>query len=177
VRFRGLLVFGLTLPLALATLDAHAEEPVAPSPAPAPAPATADLPPPAARSMTIVAGIVTTAVSYGLGLTASYLIKPEDLNGAKDLRIPIAGPWMELGKTGCPTSDPGCSKVQLAIGAILTIFDGVAQIGGLAVLGEGLFLNTSSTRPAPQKAEGPAVRAVPLNFGKDGVGLGVVGTF
>lgn len=185
MRFRGLFVFGLTLPLGLATLDAHAEEPGAPSPAPAAAPA--DLPPPAARATTIVAGVVTTAVSYGLGLSASYLIKPEDLNGAKDLRIPIAGPWLELGKTGCPTSDPGCSKVQLVIGAILTIFDGVAQAGGLGIIGEGLFLNTSSVRPAAPKAEagptarryatGPTVRAVPLDFGKDGVGLGFVGTF
>ena len=83
---------------------------------------------------------------------------------------------MALGKTGCPTSSPDCSTATLVIGAILTIIDGVAQAGGLGIVGEGLFLNTSS-KPAVRKAEGPVVRAVPLNFGKDGAGLGFVGTF
>jgi hypothetical protein len=100
-----------------------------------------------------------------------------DFRGSKDLRIPIAGPWMALSKTGCPTSSPDCSTVTLVIGAILNVFDGVAQAGGLGIIGEGLFLNTSSGRPAPRKAEGPSVRAVPFNFEKGGVGLGVVGTF
>jgi hypothetical protein len=67
--------------------------------------------------------------------------------------------------------------VLLVIGAILAIADGVAQAGGLAVVGEGLFLKTSSGRPAPRKAQGPTWRAVPLDLGKDGAGLGVVGTF
>jgi len=180
VRFRVLFSFGLTLPTLLAATAARAQEaPPASAPAPAvsppPAPPAADVPPPGARTTHIVAGLATTAVSYGLAVGASYLIKPEDFNGSKDLRIPIAGPWMALGKTGCPASDSsGCSKVPLVLGAILTIFDGVVQAGGLGIVAEGLFLNTSSARPAPQKA---SVQAVPLNFGKDGVGLGVVGTF
>jgi hypothetical protein len=190
VRFRVLFTFGLTLPSALAATAAHAEEPVAPAPAVAasspPAPAADELPPPGARTTHIVAGAATTAVSYGLALGASYLFKPEDLNGSKDLRIPIAGPWMALGKTGCPTSTPDCSTVTLVIGAILTVFDGVTQAGGLGIIAEGLFLNTSSGAarkaegpgPAPrEQAAAPTMRAVPLNFGKDGVGLGVVGTF
>jgi hypothetical protein len=186
VRFRVLFTFGLTLPLALATVRAHAEEPGAAA-SPAPAPAADELPPPGARATHIVAGAATTVVSYGLALGASYLFAPEDLNGAKDLRIPIAGPWMALGRTGCPKTEPDCSAATLVVGAILMIFDGVAQAGGLGVIGEGLFLNTSSARPAAQKAQsGQApgryaaqgtVRAVPFNFGKDGVGLGVIGTF
>ena len=187
MRFRVLFTFGLTLPLALATASAHAEDPTAASPAPAPAPATDELPPPGARATHIVAGAATTVVSYGLALGASYLFKPEDLNGAKDLRIPIAGPWMALGKTGCPASEPDCSAVTLVIGAALMIFDGVTQAGGLGIIGEGLFLKTSSARPAARKAQSgqtpgryateATVRAVPFNFGKDGVGLGVIGTF
>lgn len=181
MRFRVLFTFGLTLPSALAAAHAHAEEPVSPV-APVAlsepsAPPPADLPPPGARSTLIVAGAATTVVSYGLALGASFLYEPNELNGSKDLRIPIAGPWMALGKTGCPTSTPDCSKATLVIGAILTVFDGITQIGGLGIIGEGLFLKTSSGVPAPRKAEGPAVRAVPLNFGKDGVGLGVVGIF
>lgn len=156
---------------------AHAEEPLpSETAAPAAAPPPADVPPPAARTNAIVAGIATTAVAYGLALSASLLVEERDFRGAKELRIPVAGPWLSLAKTGCPESDPDCSTAPLVIGAILTIFDGVAQAGGLGIIGEGLFLRTSSGRPA-QKAEGPTVRAVPLNFGKGGVGLGVLGTF
>lgn len=192
MRFRVLFTFGLTLLAALAPAPAHAEEPVAPEApvavSPPPAPPASDQPPPGARTSHIVAGAATTVISYGLALGASFLVEPEEFNGSKDLRIPIAGPWLALGKTGCPTASPDCSTVTLVIGAILTVFDGVTQAGGLGIIGEGLFLNTSSSRAASQKAEGPgqaprqhaavpAVRAVPLNFGKDGVGLGVVGTF
>jgi hypothetical protein len=135
----------------------------------------ADLPPSGARATHLVAGVATTGVAYGLSVGASYLLP--DYRGAKDLRIPVAGPWMALGRTGCPATDPDCSPVLLVIGAILTVFDGVTQAGGLAIVGEGLFLKTSSGRPAPKKAEGPTWRAVPLDFGKSSAGLGVVGTF
>jgi hypothetical protein len=155
------------------SLLAHAEEPGAPS-EPAPRPA-ADLPPPGARTTHLVAGVATTGVAYGLAVGVSYL--SPDYRGASDLRIPVAGPWMALGRTGCPKDDPNCSPVLLVIGAILAIADGVAQAGGLAIVGEGLFLKTSSARPAAKKAQGPTWRAVPLDLGKDGAGLGVVGTF
>jgi hypothetical protein len=105
------------------------------------------------------------------------LVDEADHRGIKDLRIPIAGPWIALGKTGCPTSDPDCSVFPLVFGALVTILDGVVQVGGLAVVGEGLFLKTSTRRAAPQKAAGPTLRAVPLDFGRNGVGLGLVGSF
>jgi hypothetical protein len=175
VRFRSIIAFALAcLPASFAT-GVHAEEPAAEAALPSPPP-PADLPPPGARTTTIVAGAGTTLVSYGLAVGASFLIEEEDYRGQKDLRIPIAGPWMALGRTGCPTSNPDCSKIPLAFGALLAILDGVAQVGGLAVVGEGLFLKTSN-KPTAQKAEGPTVHAVPLNFEKGGVGLGVIGTF
>ena len=174
MRFRSFLAFGLaSLPGTFATL-AHAEEPI---PEYRPAPPAADLPPPGARTTTLVAGATTTVVSYGLALGASFLVDEADHRGIKDLRIPIVGPWMALGKTGCPTSDPDCSVFPLVFGALVTILDGVVQAGGLAVVGEGLFLKTSTRRAAPQKAEGPTLRAVPLDFGRSGVGLGVIGSF
>ncbi len=66
--------------------------------------------------------------------------------------------------------------VPLIIGSVLKVIDGVAQAGGLGIVGEGLFLKTSS-RPVQKKAEGPTFHAVPLNFEKNGVGLGVIGSF
>jgi hypothetical protein len=125
--------------------------------------------------MHLVAGVATTAVSYGLAVGASYLYP--DHRGASDLRIPVAGPWMALGRTACAKNEPDCSPVLLVIGAILTVFDGVTQVGGLAVVGEGLFLKTSSGRTPMKKAQGPTWRAVPLDLGKDGAGLGIAGTF
>jgi hypothetical protein len=156
---------------------AHAEEPASSeSTAPKQASLPTDLPPPSARTNAIVAGVATSAVAYGLALSTSLLVEERDFRGAKDLRIPFAGPWLTLGKAGCPESNPSCSKAPIVIGALLTIIDGVAQVGGLGIIAEGLFMKTSSGKPA-QKAEGPTVRAVPLNFEKGGVGLGVLGTF
>jgi hypothetical protein len=123
----------------------------------------------------VVAGGAVTLTSYGLAVGSSYLFP--DMRGAKDLRIPVAGPWMALAQTGCPKNDPDCSVVPLVFGAIFQIVSGVTQAGGLAIIGEGLFLNTSSSRPAPRKATGLDVRAVPVDFGGRGAGLGFVGTF
>ncbi|HXK17013.1 MAG TPA: hypothetical protein VNG33_04395 [Polyangiaceae bacterium] len=176
MRFRVLFAFGPALFSSFLAASARAEEPLPPATTAA-APAMADLPPPSARVNLIITGATTTLVSYGLALGASYLWTADDLNGSKDLRIPVAGPWLALGKTGCSNNDPGCSKPLLVIGALLQVLDGVVQAGGLGIVGEGLFLNTSSSRSAPRKAEGPRVQALPLNFEKGGVGLGVVGTF
>ncbi|RYZ03002.1 MAG: hypothetical protein EOO73_29200 [Myxococcales bacterium] len=174
MRFRFLVAFALALLPGTFVASAHAAEPI---PEFRPAPPTADLPPPGARTATIVAGAATTVVSYGLAVGASFLVDEADHRGIKDLRIPIAGPWIALGKTGCPTSDPDCSVFPLVFGALVTILDGVVQAGGLAVVGEGLFLKTSTRRASPQKAAGPTLRAVPLDFDRSGVGLGVIGSF
>jgi hypothetical protein len=174
VRFRSLVAFGLALLPGTFAASARAEAPI---PEFRPAPPAVDLPPPGARNATIIAGATTTVVSYGLALGASFLVDEADHNGIKDLRIPVVGPWMALGRTGCPTSDPDCSVFPLVFGALVTILDGVVQVGGLAVVGEGLFLRTSEKRLPPRKAEGPTLRAVPLDFGRSGVGLGVVGSF
>jgi len=185
VRFRALFAFSLGLFSSTLAATALAEEPL-PAPA-APAPQADELPPRGARTNLIVTGAATTIVSYGLALGASFLAPEEDLRGSKDLRIPVAGPWLALGRTGCPSSDTSCSVVPLIIGSLLKVIDGVAQAGGFGILGEGLFLNTSSDRPAPRKAQPgplsrryattPTVQMVPFNFEKGGVGLGVVGTF
>jgi hypothetical protein len=183
VRFRFFIILGLTLATASIAGRARAEEPSPAAPvdpggaAPSAGRVLSDAPPPGARTQLILAGAATTLVSYGLALGGSFLISEDDLRGSKDLRIPIAGPWMQLGQSGCPKNTPDSCTFQLVAGAILVVFDGIAQIGGLGMVGEGLFLKTSTAAPAPRKAEGPTVHAVPLQFGKDGMGLGFVGTF
>ena len=174
MRFRLPCAFVLGLVLTSLSSPARAEEPGALVP-PAAARPPADAPPPGARTTHIVTGAATTAITYGLTFGASYLFK--DNPGAKELRIPLAGPWMSLAKTGCADSNPDCSPVSLVLGAALTVFSGVIQAGGLAVIGEGLFLQTSSARPAPPKAARLTLRAVPMDFGAGSAGVGVLGTF
>lgn len=182
MRFRTPLALALTALFSCFARPAHAEEPLADSaetggpklqlPPPAQAP---DLPPPGSRVTHIVAGLSTTAISYGLATGVSFLFS--EVRGSKDLRIPVAGPWMTLAQTGCPTNDPDCSAVPLVLGGMFMVISGVTQLGGLAIAGEGLFLNTSSgRRPAPKRAAA-TVRAVPMDFGPGSAGLGFVGSF
>jgi hypothetical protein len=159
--------------LALAP-SANAQTPTLTSGPPRIEPSPADeLPPPSARGMHFIAGAATTAVFYGSALGMSYLY-PE-APGAKDLRIPVAGPWIALADTGCADDDPDCGLLLVVVRAALTVIDGVGQAGGLAVMAEGLFLRTGTARQRPRSE--PALRAVPLTFGKRGAGLGIAGSF
>jgi hypothetical protein len=79
-----------------------------------------------------------------------------------------------IGDTGCPKHDPNCSTVVLVVVAVLTGIDGVLQAGGVGLMLESMFLPTSS---AEKKSPAPKADPVPIVAGRDGVGLGVVGTF
>jgi hypothetical protein len=127
-------------------------------------------------------GAGTTAVFYGAAVGPSYLWPTAP--GASDLRIPIAGPFMALGKTGCAKDDPGCSTLIVVLRALLTGIDGVGQVGGLGFMGEALFLPTTVDSPAAarrrrrlESARSFEIHPVPIMSGKDGVGLGVIGRF
>jgi hypothetical protein len=97
-------------------------------------------PPPRARLRLALVGIGATAATYGLSVGASYAWP--DAPGADALRIPIAGPWLALADTGCPAEERNCEIVPVVFRAVLTGVAGVIQLGGLAVLGESLFLPT-----------------------------------
>jgi hypothetical protein len=141
------------------------------------APAEYDLPPPGARWDLLLTGVAVTGVSYGLALGASYAWP--SARTADELRLPIIGPWMAIADTGCTKDDPDCSTVLLVVTAIVTGVDGVLQAGGIGVAIESAFLPTSSgkSRPRAPRSASPSVRPVPILAGKDGIGLGVVGTF
>src|SRR5690606_7183928 len=51
-------------------------------------------PPPGTQYKLAVAGLLTTGVFYGAAAGMSYAYP--DAPGAKDLRIPVAGPWMAI---------------------------------------------------------------------------------
>ncbi len=104
--------------------------------------APVELPDSSARSTHIIAGAATTLVWYGVAVGHSYLWS--DNPGAEELRLPVVGPWLSLGKTGCPKDEPDCSTVLVVVQAVLTTLTGVGQVGGLAIIGEGLFVPTRS---------------------------------
>lgn len=131
-----------------------------------------EYPSPSARASLAVTGTVVFAAWYGAGVGASLLW--DDAPGAKELRIPVVGPWLSLRHTGCAKDQPNCSTANVVVRAIATIMGGVGQLGGLAAIGEAIFLPTAAPRPIPPPR---GVRAMPFVAGSDGIGLGVAGAF
>ncbi|HEY4157754.1 MAG TPA: hypothetical protein VGM29_06635 [Polyangiaceae bacterium] len=138
-----------------------------------PGPRRDELPAPSARTNAVLVGSAVTAGWYGLALGSSFLWP--DAVGAHDLRIPVAGPWMALSHTGCGhVSD--CSTVVVVLRAIATSLDAVGQAGGLAVIGEGLFLPTREPERAPAHATN--FRFYPsFDAEKGGLHFGLSGVF
>ena len=179
---------------------AAAEEPAV-IPAPQAAVSDVPLPPDETRTTVLIWGTGLTAIFYGGSLGASYLWEQDP--GASDLRIPVVGPWMKVGRTqlcsGLPEPDAGCSDFAQVFGAVAAGFAGIGQVGGLALLAEGIFMKTAGSRPsAPSSVAlshpGAASRdedvapwiyqngdltmtAVPLSDGYSTVGAALVGSF
>src|SRR5215831_12971783 len=57
-----------------------------------------------AKPNLILIGAAVTAGWYGIAVGTSYLWPDSD--GAGSLRIPVAGPYMALAKTGCSDAEP-----------------------------------------------------------------------
>lgn len=145
-------------------------------------------PTPDVRSKMLLTGVGLTAVWYGGALGASYMWP--DAPGARDLRIPVAGPWLALGDTGCAESEPDCSVFPVVLRAVLTIMDGVGQAAGLFVFTEGMLMPTTGYKAAASgrntarrtaglslKRDGFELTAVPMASATGGYQLGLVGRF
>lgn len=138
-------------------------------------------PPSSVRLKLALGGVAVTGIAYAAayGVTANW---PE-VPGSEFLKVPVVGPWIALGKSGCASDDSGCSGAKVALRGILYVIDGFAQLGGLGLIGEAIFMKTEA-EVAPKKGlaraafSGPAitVRPVPM-IGPTVTGLGFVGTF
>jgi hypothetical protein len=118
---------------------------------------------------------VSTAAWYGGAVGASYIWPDEP--GAKDLRIPFAGPWMSLSHAGCHGRS-GCSTVLVVFGAVLTALDGVGQAAGLGLTAEGLFMPTQEPRRARATLRHRDFDLRPtFDAGQNSVSVGVLGVF
>jgi hypothetical protein len=133
-------------------------------------------PAPSARRNLLIAGGVTVAGWYALALGSSYIWP--DTVGAKDLRIPVAGPWLAFAHSGCGRV-ASCSEVIVVLRAIATALDGIGQASGVAFVGEGLFLPTQEPKRVPAEAASELHFEVHPTFdaGKNTVGFGVLGVF
>ena len=132
----------------------------------------------------VLVGAATTAVWYGAALGGSYLYPTA--RGADELRIPIAGPWMSLGQTGCPKTTPNCSTFWMVAGAVGKALDGLGQAGGIFIMAEGLLLPTVESSPKTSsygafsaeldRSTRITFRPVPV-ASENALGLSLVGNF
>jgi hypothetical protein len=158
-----------------------------------------EYPPPSARWKVAGVGLGAAAVFYGAAAGLSYVYPDEP--GMKDLRTPIVGPWVGISHNGCSASEPDCSTILVAVRSLLMALDGVAQVGSLAVVLEGIFMPTEqvAAMPAAEPRRAPSSPApttpppstptpgrgdknlffvpTPMTVGVRGIGLGVVGRF
>ncbi len=148
-----------------------------------------EYPPPSTRWKVAGVGFAATGVFYGIGAGLSYVYPT--VPGMKDLRIPVAGPWIATAHTGCGT-DLDCSDALVVVRTILFVLDGVAQAGSIGTMIEGIFMPTQEAPVAPAGGtpRAPAAPPKPQPGGSEknlffvpgpltggAVGIGVVGRF
>lgn len=165
-----------------APAEAHAQEAAEPGSA-APKAPKADAsyevvsrnPPSSARWKILVAGIGLTAVGYAGSALMGGLW--EGVPGGDFLFIPVAGPWIALGKSGCVPEEESSTGAgdcggMMALRGVIYVVDALVQLGGLGIVGESIFMTTESPDAAPKAA----VLPMPI-VTEHTIGLGVVGTF
>jgi hypothetical protein len=132
-------------------------------------------PPSSVRLPLILGGAFVTAASYGITLACA--LAWDDVPGADMMLVPIAGPWIALGMSGCAEDDPDCGAILYIRGALL-VLDGIAQAAGLGLVGEGLFMTTEAVEAAPKKkaARAGSWTLAPIVTPTQ-TGLGVLGSF
>jgi hypothetical protein len=130
-------------------------------------------PPSSVRPRLIVGGLAVTGLGYGAALLTASLA-PE-LPGIDAMKIPVAGPWISLVQMECPADDPDCG-FTLYLRGFLTIADGLMQLGGLGIVGEGIFMTTEASAPESRKQPAFVIRPAPIITGTV-TGIGVVGRF
>jgi hypothetical protein len=154
-------------------------------------------PPPSTRWKVISAGLVVTGIAWGIGFacaqaypyvdpslqptmpTATTPLIPSGPPEGPMLRIPVVGPWAALGKMGCASDETECG-VKMGLRAAAYVIDGIVQLGGLALITEGIVMKTESAAPKASalaiRRGGFEVKPVPM-VTPTMSGVGFVGTF
>jgi hypothetical protein len=98
-------------------------------------------PPSSVRGGLIGGGLGLTAVPYAAGMVCGFVWA--DVPGADALKIPVVGPWIALGQSGCAPDQTDCAGM-LVLRTILTTLSGLTQLGGLGLAAEGFFGTTEA---------------------------------
>jgi hypothetical protein len=139
----------------------------------------AELPPDAARSRVILVGAALTVGWYGAAVGTSYLWS--DAPNAKDLRLPVVGPWLALADVGCGSRESSCTTAPVVLRTALAVASGVGQAGGLFAIVEGLLMDTgassaATSEPRDKSKQGASWSAAPVVL-SDGAGISLFGRF
>lgn len=138
-------------------------------------------PPPSTRFFVMGAGLAVAGAGWGIafGAASGWPTVP----GADQLKIPIVGPWIALGKSGCASDDPDCGA-KVYVRGVLYVLDALMQLGGVGLIAQGAFMKTEPSSKAAAarpgflawKRPGFEVRPLPI-VGAQLTGLGVAGSF
>lgn len=130
-------------------------------------------PPSSVRWKLVITGIAVTGVAYAGAAMIGGLW--DGVPGGDMLYIPVAGPWIALGKSGCTASedpdDEGDCSALLGLRAALYVVDGLMQIGGLGIIAESIFMTTESSdlsQPSTVLIPTPIVTPTVVGFGLSG---------
>ena len=119
-------------------------------------------PPSKVRPGLIAGGLGLTATAYGI--SAAVAATAGEFPGQESLYIPVAGPWIALGQSGCSDGETDCTS-DLVLRSVLLVLSGLGQLGGLGIAAEGIFMTTEADAP-PNEARKAApvsnVRLTPL---------------
>lgn len=124
-------------------------------------------PPTPARYGLIGGGVGMFGVSYGAG--AIFAAAFPNTPGIDSLYIPVAGPWIAMGRNECRFNNPDCGAI-LYVRGVLYALEGIAQLGGLALIGEGIFMTTEAPEAEPETSIQltPVVSPTMTGFGLSG---------
>lgn len=157
--------------------EAGADDPLLPSRD------AASRPPPVTRWALIGTGLAATGLFYAgaYGIGEAW----PDAPGRNELRYPIAGPFMDLARTGCPANDSSCSTLELVLRTVLVSLDALGQVGGVGLILQGAILGTGNSNA--QRGLGSSASArhshsfsftpVPWSDGRSAGGLSLTGRF
>lgn len=159
-RFSSLVALGLLL----ASTPCLAQDEAPPPPR---------YPPSSVRAKLIVGGITLFALSYGAGFLASELAPTQP--GAAKLQIPFVGPWIGISQNKCVEYGSTDCTPELVGRAFGYSVAGLAQLGGLALVTEGLVMKTQAVAPTPPP-ETAFIAPVPI-VSPTMLGFGFVGRF
>jgi hypothetical protein len=157
--------FLIAITLGLATSPCMAQED---------APEEPRYPPSSVRWKLIAGGLGLTVAAYGGGLLTSYLAP--DQPGILKLQIPVVGPFIAMPENKCVERGSTDCTPELFGRIFVYGIAGLAQIGGLALVTQGLVMKTQAQAPQPKPEAARFVAPIPI-VSRNMIGFGVVGNF